>query len=144
MKKENAITLVALIITIVLMIILIGVAVNFGREAINKSKLEDIITDMISIKTRAKIIADEHNYNEEDNFPGVPVEDLQLLNKLNIEEGKDLYKWNQTTLDNQGLGKIKADTYLVYYDTDNPNDCEVYYPKGVNGKYSLTDLQAEE
>ena len=65
MKKENGITIIVLIITIILMLILAGVGIHYGTGAINKAKLEDIKTDMISIKTKAKIIADEYNFEED-------------------------------------------------------------------------------
>lgn len=141
MKKQSGITLVALIVTVIIMLILLIVSVEFGTDVVKKAKLEDIKTDMISIKTRAKIIADEYNYNEGESFPGEEVKDQELLNKLQIEEGKKVYLWRQNTLDVQGLSKIDADVYIVYYDADNPNNCEVYYKDGFDGAYSLTQLE---
>lgn len=123
------------------MLILLGVGVHFGGDAIKKAKLEDIKTDMISIKTRAKIIADEHNYNDDETLPGDLVTDPQILNKLQIDAEKEVYKWDRNTLDDQGLSKVEADEYIVYYDLDNPNNCEVYYKDGFDGAYSLTQLE---
>lgn len=123
------------------MLILLGVGVHFGGDAIKKAKLEDIKTDMISIKTRAKIIADEHNYNDEESFPGERVTDTDLLSTFGRSQEDEVYEWDQSTLENQGLAKIEANTYIVYYDLDNPNDCEVYYKEGFDGAYSLTQLE---
>ena len=64
LKKEKGITIVALIITVILMLILVGVGIDFGTDAINKARLEDIKTDMISIKTRAKIITEQYNFKD--------------------------------------------------------------------------------
>ena len=119
------------------MSILVGVGVHFGADAINRAKLEDIRTDMLSIKARAKIIADEKNFGDIEELKGTPV-DTDVKSKLNIEEG---YLWNRETLDEQGLNSIDADIYVVTYDLDNPNDSEVYYINGYDGAYSLTDLQ---
>ena len=141
MKKESGITLVVLIITIIIMGILLFVSIEYGRDVVRKAKLEDIKTDMISIKTRAKIIADEHNYNEEESFPGERVTDQGILSRLQIGDGKEVYKWNQNTLNDQGLSKIDPDVYIVYYDTNNPNNCEVYFIDGYEGAYSLTQLE---
>lgn len=147
MNKENAITLVALIITIILMMILLGVGIHFGTEAINKARLEDIVTDMLLIKTRAKIIADEFNFNgnEEAELPGVQCSDEELnsigLNNLSNEEKQKIRKWNYDTLQSQGLSEINPDEYIVQYDLDNPNNCEVYYIKGIQEEKSLTQLQ---
>ena len=123
------------------MLILLGVGAHFGGDAIKKAKLEDIKTDMISIKTRAKIIADEHNYNDEESFPGERVRDSNLLATFGKNQEDEVYEWDQTTLENQGLSNIEANTYIVYYDINNPNNCEVYYKEGFDGAYSLTQLE---
>ena len=91
-----------------------------------------------SIKTRAKIIADEKNFGDIEELKGTIVEDQTILSKLNIEEG---YLWDRSTLDEQGLTTIEGDKYVVKYDLDNPNDIEVYYLEGYDGAYSLTALQ---
>ena len=120
------------------MLILAAVGVNYGKKAIKKARLEDIKTDMLSIKSRAKIVADEYNYEDIDELKGVLVEDQELLNKLGIEEG---YMWNRETLDEQKCNTIEENKYVVKYDLDNPSDSEVYYIEGYEGAYSLTDLQ---
>ena len=137
-KKKIGITIIALIITVILMAILLGVGVHFGMGTINKAKLEDIKTDMITIKSRAKIIVDEYNYEDIDSLEGVLIEDSQLLQKLGIEEG---YIWDRQALDNQGLNTIEENKYVVTYDLENPNDTEVYFIEGYDGEYSLTSLQ---
>ena len=55
----------------------------------------------------------------------------------------ELYKWSSQDLINQSLSTIEGDKYIVRYDLENPNNCEVYYIDGFNEKYSLTDLQDE-
>ncbi len=120
------------------MIVLVGVALHFGSGALDKAKLEDIKTDMISIKTRAKIIADEKNFGDIDELKGVSIQDQAVLTKLNIEEG---YLWDRATLDEQGLTTIEANKYVVEYDLDNPSNSEVYFIDGYEGAYSLTALQ---
>ena len=120
------------------MVILAGVAFHFGTGAIDKAKLEDIKTDMISIKTRAQIIVDQYNFKDIESLKGVLIDDQTILSKLNIEQG---YIWDKSTLDEQGLGTIEANKYAVSYNLENPNDCEVYYLEGYDGDYSLTALQ---
>ena len=130
--------MVALIITIILMSILVGVGINFGNGAINKARLEDIKTDMISIKTKAKIIADEYNFKDIEVLKGKLIDDQEILSKLSIEEG---YLWDRNTLDEEGLNSIKENVYVVTYNLEDTSNCEVYYINGYDGKYSLTDLQ---
>lgn len=140
LKVENGITIVALIITIILMLILAGVGIHFGGDALDKAKLEDIKTDMISIKTKAKIITEQYNFKDIDSLIGSQITDTEAQG-LNITNNENFRKWSSSDLSSQNLSKIEGDTYVVYYDLDNPNNCEVYYLKGYKGKYSLTDLQ---
>ena len=61
LKNKKGITIIALVITVVIMLILVGVTVKVGTKSIDESEKEDIITNMISIKTRAKIVKDQFN-----------------------------------------------------------------------------------
>ena len=140
LKNEKGITIVALIITVILMIILAGVGMHFGKEAINKAKLEDIKTDMSSIKTRAKIIIDKYNFKDIESLTGSAITDEEAQ-KLGITNSDEIRKWSSEDLQNQGLQNIDGDLYVVKYDLENPTNCEIYYLTGYEGKYSLTDLE---
>lgn len=143
LKSEKGVTIVTLIIMVILMLILVRVGVDFGTEAIKQAQLEDIKTDMISIKTKAKIVAEQYNYKEIENLVGTPItQDEANKIKVNISSnGDEFRKWSSNDLSLQGLSVIEGDVYVVYYDLDNPNNCEIYSLNGYNGKYSLTDLQ---
>lgn len=140
LKKEEGITIVALVIVVVLMIILVGAAVNYGTDSINKANLEDIKTDMISIKTRAKIIVDHYNIKDIENLIGSAITDEEAQ-KLGITNSEQIRKWSTADLNAQGLNTIEGDKYVVEYSLENPNECEVYYLEGYEGKYSLTELK---
>lgn len=142
LKVENGITIIALIITIILMLILAGVGMHFGSGALDKAKLEDIKTDMISIKTKAKIITEQYNFKDIEDLvgSGASDEEIQKLG-LTEKEKNQIRKLSSEDLSNQGLSSIEGDVYVVYYDKANPNNCEVYYLNGYQGKYSLSELQ---
>lgn len=142
LKVENGITIIALIITIILMLILAGVGMHFGSGALDKAKLEDIKTDMISIKTKAKIITEQYNFKDIEDLVGNNASDEEIQ-KLGIteKEKNQIRKLSSEDLSNQGLSSIEGDVYVVYYDKANPNNCEVYYLNGYQGKYSLSELQ---
>ena len=140
LKKQRGITLVALIITIILMLILVGVTIKYSGEAIDKAKLEDIKTDMISIKTRAKIIAEQYNFKDIENLVGNNISDDEAQ-KLGLQNSENIRKWSSEDLLGQRLGVIEGDTYVVSYDLENPNNCEVYYLNGYEAKYSLSELK---
>ena len=140
LKKEKGITIIALIITIILMLILAGVGMHFGSDAIERTRLEDIKTDMISIKTKAKIITEQYNFKDIDNLVGTPLTEDEATS-IGLESNENLYKWSSGDLSNQNLSAIEGDTYVVKYNLETPNSCEVYYLKGYQGKYSLSELQ---
>lgn len=141
LKNKNGITIVALIITVVLMLILVTVTIEIGDKEIKKAKLEDIRTEMISIKTKAKIVQDQYNFKDIENLIGSKLE--KDVAKIPEERKEKCYIWTQDDLNNQELSSIKVDDdkfYIVYYGED---EIEVYYSKGIDGKYSLTELQED-
>ncbi len=146
LKNEKGITIIALIITIILMLILVGVTVKVGTKEISKAKLEDIKTEMISIKTRAEIVKDKYDFKDIDNLVGTKLSEATDYNTEAIvipdASKENCYIWTQEDLNSQELSSIKVDKdkfYVVYYG----DDIEIYYSKGVDGKYSLTELQGE-
>lgn len=147
LKNKKGITIIALVITIILMLILVGVTVKIGTNEIDKAKLEDIKTEMISIKTRAKIVEDQYNFKDIEKLVGINLSseeanDYNVQIEIPDENKEKCYIWTQEDLNSQELSSIKVDKdkfYVVYYG----DDIEVYYSKGVDGKYSLTDLQGE-
>lgn len=149
LKNKNGITIIALVITVIVMLILVGVTVKIGTDSIDESEKQDIITNMISIKTKAKIVKDKYNFKDIESLVGISLTDnteynTQAIENLLPEEKDKYYIWTQDDLNNQGLTTIKSNKsefYVVYYG-DNTN-IEVYYSKGINGKYSLTELQED-
>lgn len=167
LKIEKGITIVALIITIILMLILVGVGTYYGGDALDKARLEDIKTNMISIRTKAKIVAEQYNFKDIDNLVGTKLDtddseggiqsgdysvsnELKQLLESKNEEGEslididNLYVWTKEDLNNQGLNTIDTDNsefYIVYYNLNDTNKCEIYYSQGFEGKYTLTELE---
>ena len=135
LKTKNGITMVALMITVIIMLILIGVSINYGNNAIKTAKLEDIKTNMLSIKAKAKIVLEEHNF-EKSNLVGSQISNDEAA-VIGATNSNKLLKWSKEDLDNQGLNSIEGNQYIVDYN----DNCEVYYLKGYDGAYSLTDLQ---
>lgn len=148
LKNRNGITIVALIVTVVLMLILVTVTIEVGDKEIKKAKLEDIRTEMISIKTKAKIVRDQYNFKDIESLVGTKFEEDTTYGTTNLNsviddtKKENCYIWTQNDLNAQDLSSIKVDNdkfYVVCYG----DEIEVYYSKGINGKYSLTDLQED-
>ena len=148
MKKDNGITLIALIVTIIIMIILATIVVDFSTKAIDKAKLEDIKTNMLLIQEKSQTIYEKYLFKEIEELTGILYSEQNtyvisdgLLNHLNVED--DIYIWGEEALNENGLGTIKTDEqtfYIVDYTTS-----EIYFSKGYEYNdliyYSLTELQ---
>lgn len=122
---------------------------------------------MLSIKTKVMIIADKYNFKDIESLIGIQLDEDQTQEGIqqntykiseqlkNLLESKNedgtpkfditkLYIWSQEDLNNQGLGAIKVNTnrfYIIYYNLEDTNSCEIYSSEGYNGKYSLTELK---
>lgn len=150
LKQTKGITIVALIITIIIMLILATVSIEYGKGEIQRAKLEDIKTTMLLIKGRAQIVADKESFGESyDNTGMVKLADasgydLSLLQPtLNeLADTSNLYIWEQTAMDNNNIDVeiTTKDFFVIDYFTG-----EVYYSLGYtyeeNTYYSLTQMQ---
>ena len=144
MKRNQGITIVALVITIILMLILLGVTITIGLNVINRSQLEDIKTNMLTIQGRLLTTKEKHDFDPNVTLVGSSTSTLGISGyNPTTTNTPDYYKLSATDLQSIGLGNIKnsGTDYIVDYN----NDCEIYYSIGVkvNGTtyYSLTDLK---
>lgn len=139
MKKNNGITMVALVITVIILLILSGISINAGSNIITKSKLENIKTDMMLIKVKGKEYVENANFNLGTSFEkltdenekntrlenaktklkGTEIENIEDLDsKLSItsdkfkEEKENMiyyYKLSTQDLEDMGIENVKSD-----------------------------------
>lgn len=148
-KTNRGITIIALIITIIIMLILATVTIEFGTEQVELAKFEDLKTTMLLIKGRAQIVVDKESFGEEydktgmiklDDSTGYNISNLQ--NIFNNIDTSNLYIWEQTAMDNNNIQVTitNTDFFVIDYSTG-----EVYYSLGFtyeeNTYYSLTQMQ---
>lgn len=158
MKENKGITIIALIITVIVMLILVSVTTKIGTGQIEKTKLEDLKATMLLIKGRAQIAIDKENFGEDYNKDGMVklTDEVALpeeiannydLTKLKttldkLADKTNLYIWEQTAMDNNNIDVTITNTefYVIDYNTR-----EVYYSQGYKSGettyYSLTDIQ---
>lgn len=139
MEKNNGITMVALVITVIILLILSGISINAGSNIITKSKLENIKTDMMLIKVKGKEYLENANFNLGTSFEkltdenekntrlenaktklkGTEIENIEDLDsKLSItsdkfkeEKEKMIYYYKLSTqdLEDMGIENVKSD-----------------------------------
>lgn len=168
LKNKSGITLIALVITIIVILILAGISIGEGTQLIKKAKIESLMTNMITIKANAKIYAEEINAQVWD------LSDQDKVNKrkelfqstykmsegdnsviakvnspINDQNGCEVYNITTGTLNEMGLSDLANDSkdgeFVVVYNSDDFTKLEIVYPSGVlyenTNYYTLTDLQ---
>ncbi len=161
-KNNKGVTLVALVVTIIVLMSVALIAVNSGKENISKAKLEQIKTNMLLIQAKAKESVEEANFkmginpNDEKKAEvrnevyvqqvGLkPAKDVEMQDiPYSIESIKEQsYIVTDEVLEKWGLNKIERETneyYLVKFDETNVK-VEVYNTLGYEEKYSLTEIE---
>ena len=161
-EDNRGITLVALVVTIIVLLILAGIGINTGISSMEKVKLEELKTNMLLIEAKARECVEEANFRmgattDETIVESVRKEIYEVNNKLekanstNVPNSlgeidlTDCYVITQETFDLWGLNKIKLsedEKYLVRFNEKEIKVEEVYNTKGYDGKYSLTQIES--
>ena len=148
MINQKGITLVALIITIIVMLILVTVTIHFGTTLFDASKKEDLKTTMLLIQSKAKIIKEKKDFGDIEELTGITLDSnteytisQNLQTKLDAIEDSSLYILNTEHLNSMGITEETSHEkfYIVDY-----NNKEIYYSLGYkdgnNTLYSLSEL----
>jgi len=135
MKNNKGITMVALVLTVVVMAILTGIVISFGSKHLKEAELQDLVTNMLLIQAKAKIGVEEVEFktaNITDQGKIAQIKDENLLGELvDIDEQTD----NVTKLLNKILSKAE-DLEKDWYYLDNDDLKEI-------GSYELMSLNNE-
>lgn len=133
MKKENGITMVALVATILIMAVLAGATFSIGDNIVKQARLQTLNTNMLLLQAKIKSIAEEASFNKNtDNYKGQNLSQVNndKVNKLKesgiIDDVEKCYLLSQDDLNSLGLEKVKIeDGYIVNYETE-----EIIYVRG--------------
>ena len=60
-KENKGITITALVIMIIVIMLLAGITITQGSNLIKNTKVETYVTNMITIRSKAKVYAEETN-----------------------------------------------------------------------------------
>ncbi len=157
-KDNRGITLIALIVTIVILLILTGVTITAGTESIKKAKLETLRTNMLLISAKGKEYCEEANFragtnNEVDKGTEYLLNDKQLKQVSSIPNSSETYDFiaelDETELKRIGLNEVAnskdiGSFYIGFKIIEN--QVEVYSEKGYKSKdgttnYKLSDIE---
>lgn len=127
MKNNKGITMIALVITIVVLLILAGISIGTGNNIIKQSNLENIKTNMLLVKVKAKEYVENANFNLGTAFDKVTDENEKnaRIEKAKAElKGKeitDISIFNTNTNISQEQLTTDNSNYIYYYKLDSQN-----------------------
>ncbi len=168
LSKNNGITMVALVITIIVILIIASITITQGSGLMQNTRVETYVTDMITIRAKAKVYAEEVNssvWDEEDKVSAraekfsekynmtKPTNEEELESKVgsNINKGNGLefYQITKSTLSKMGLEDLAKEfndgDYVIVFDASDYKNLDVIYTPGVKKNqtmyYTLSSLQ---
>lgn len=162
-KREEGITLIALSITIIVMIILAGIAIYGSTDIIKEAKLEELKTNMLLIQAKAREYVEDATFkmgmNPDDakkasvrdevyveNAKLKKVAESELPSNFEISDATTCYWLTSEAQTSWGLSKMKLENdekYLIQF-KETDVTVEVYNTKGYQGNYSLTAIDQIE
>lgn len=170
LKANKGISIIMLILIIIIILVIAGILLVEGIRLIRRNQMETLMTNMITIRAKAKVYSEEVNaevweeedkqakrkklYSEKYNME-VPSNEEELISKvdsnINNENGCECYEITKETLEKMGLEELLNQTnngdYVVVYNSEDYNNLEIIYQPGIpyrnNTYYTLSNIQAE-
>ncbi len=160
-KQSKGITLISLVITIVILLIIAGISINAGKEALKMAKLEALKTNMLLIQAKGREYVEDVAFKMGKDPDEAKMEEVRQ--KVYIEEAKlekaqeipanfgitnteGCYWLTQEAQESWALNKIqlaKDERYLIQF-KETDQTVEIYNTLGYKGSYSLTDIDKIE
>lgn len=168
LRKNEGITLISIVVMIIVIIILAGISLQQGNKLIRTTNIENYSTNMITIRAKAKVYAEEVNsqiwdiedkeakrkelYDSEYYMDKINIEDSKIISEIDniiTEGGYECYQITKETLTQMGLQEIADESndgdYLVVYNEEDYTKLDIIYASGIqynqNTYYTLSRLQ---
>ena len=113
MKNNKGVTLVALVITVIILMIIATITISVSSNIIGEAKYEGLKTTLLLIQSKAKVMADKKAIGDitEDDLYGM---------KQTSGQYQNWYLLSEANLKNMGIKDADAtDGYYVNYENDD-------------------------
>ena len=160
MKENKGVTMISLVVIIALLTIIAGISIGQGSKVIKSSQLENLKTNMLLIKVKAKEYVENANFKLGTNFESATDKETRITNAKAELKGEEItdssifssgmninqetitndnanyiyyYKLNTTNLEDMGVSKVESDASNGWYiiKYDVKNmEVEIYNTKG--------------
>ena len=163
--NNKGITLVALVITVIVLLIIASIVVYTGTDAIKNANLQSIKTNMLLIEAKGREYVENANHELGVNpeaateemknksasmLVGTKIENTDsLVSKFNIDSKYSVYKLSEEDLNNMGIKDISSNDedgwYIIAYDVTEA-EVKIYNTEGITvadgtTKYCLDDIR---
>ncbi len=158
-KKENGITLIILVITVMVLMVIAGVIIDSGLKSIKQAEQESLRTNMLLIQAAGKQYVENANFHigteekSEEEKENIKNEDLKgtpttdLPGGISLKEGEEAYSLSMDDMRDMGLSDEivrTAEDYIIIYNIKNQS-VDVIYKLGtiVNNEkvFSLSEME---
>ncbi len=164
LKNNRGVTILALVVTIVIILMLAGISLNSGFSVVDDMRVGRVITNMTLVQAKVQIINEKYSFdnhitlvgagpykisssNQLENITMSQKEIKLIADKANVSEADVLnwnwYKWNNSDLVSQNLDKnMLGDSEYFYV---NYEHAEILYSNKTSKNnldyYSMTGLK---
>ena len=163
--NNKGITLVALVITVIVLLIIASIVVYTGTDAIKNANLQSIKTNMLLIEAKGREYVENANHELGVNpeaateemknksasmLVGTKIENTDsLVSKFNIDSKYSVYKLSEEDLNNMGIKDVSSNDedgwYIIAYDVTEA-EVKIYNTEGITvadgtTKYCLDDIR---
>ena len=114
LKNEKGITLLALVITMIILMILVGITINIGKNGITESREDAMLSELgivqnaiLQRKTKADLTGE--------NYPGETITETNI----NLEETIEEINNNRTSGEEEISRKDRDDSHYYFLSTEN-------------------------
>ena len=163
--NNKGITLVALVITVIVLLIIASIVVYTGTDTIKNANLQSLKTNMLLIEAKGREYVENASHELGVNpseateemknrsasmLVGTKIENTDsLVSHLNIDSKYSVYKLSEEDLNNMGIRDITSNDedgwYIIAYDVTGA-DVKIYNTEGIRVsdgtvKYCLDDIR---
>lgn len=146
LKNNKGITLIALIITVIVMLIIASISIYGGSKIVKQAKKEDVKTNMLLLQAEIKNFVEQARFENKkiENFlnEGITVGETTLkIEQADNINGIQFYKII-TPLDEFNLDSLDESLYLVSIDIDKVN-VDIYFVPSISDGEATYHLLSE-